>query len=454
MKDDEIELTKNREKVIDYIIKYPECLLQRATLQDVFTIVDKPVVDINEPKLPGNMNVYKYRFVSDGKQLYGIESFNRLESETVLSIIPTGIEDIKDRLIAPRTRFTLKPGDIVNYPDNKTNKPIVTSFGKFIFNYVMLVDCFKDVIPYINTEISIRKLNSLVGDYLLNDKVTTEQCKKMLINLTYLEIPEYIAPNLTTNALRIPDNIKKLKQELIEKYKDRLKAEDPVAMVDVEQPLIKTDKENMKDDYSSRYLLSKKQWNIIRKKMMSTAGMSEKFGEPGKFSFVPNSLSEGWTQQTFPQIANDIRMGSHSRSMETAKGGEVSKFILRVLQNVKINIHDCKSTSGERIHLDEENKSTFIGRNVIQKDRLVLLTEDNVNTYMDKDIIIRSPIYCKAPDGFCYTCVNHIFEQLGQEYIATSIQNFSSAFLTLSLKAVHGKSVETVRVTKFNKYTI
>lgn len=452
--DDEITLTENRKKVIDYILQYPQTLLQRAMLQDLFTIVDKPIVDINDPQLEHDVHVFTNRFVSDGTSLYGIQSFTKSDNATKLTLIKTDIEDIDDRLVAPRTRFKLNPGDIPNYPDDGKNIPITTSIGKFIANYVLLVNCFNDVIPYINHEMEISKLNQIVSDVLLDDKVTPQQCQQFLINITYLEIPEYIAPNLTTNALIVPDNIKKEKDRLLNKYKDRLKNGDPVAMVDIEQPLIAMDKANMKNDYSSRYLIKKKQYNIIRKKMICTVGMSEKFGDPGKFAFVDNSLSEGWTQQMFPQIANDIRMGSHSRALETAKGGEESKYILRVLQNVKIDTHDCGSTKGEKVVLSSDNAHLFTDRHIITPKGLVLLTKENISTYFNKSVTIRSPNFCIAENGFCYTCVSSIFEQVGQKYIATSVQNFSSMFLTLSLKAFHGKSVETVQVTKLNKFLI
>lgn len=452
MVDDEVTLTKNRQKVISFILKNPESLLLRSTLQDLFTITEKPIVDLQKPFL--EKNVYKYRLVSNNSKLFYVSDFNRTDVGYDLTLEPTDIDDIEDRLICPRTRFMLQPGDIVNYPDNGINVPIETSFGKYLVNYVLHASIFNDVIPYLNYPLNASKLNSVLEEYVLSKKVTIEQCNQRLINITYLEIPEYVAPNVSVNSLRIDPMIQKKKKELLELHKDELKAGDPVVMANIEKQLIDMDKENIKKDLSSRYLIKGKQFDVIRKKMNITQGMHEIFGKPNHFEFINNSLSEGWKQKDFPTIANEIRSGSYSRAKETAVSGEESNFILSVLQNIRITMDDCKSTKYNILTLTPNNYLTFVGRRILTDNGLLLLDEVNIQKYLNKVVKMRSPLCCVAPDGFCYTCVDEIFKTLEQESIATKVQAVSSMFLNLSLKKMHGKSIKSVNISDLNRYLI
>ena len=120
--------------------------------------------------------------------------------------------------------------------------------------------------------------------------------------------------HIVRKSLGTDPNIAKLKHTLFEKYKGRLT--DPLVIAEIENTLIAADKKHLDGDSSMRFYgaLGGKAFDVARKKMYLTVGGIETFSKSsGKYTFLPNSLSEGWEKEYIPTIANEIRKGSYSR---------------------------------------------------------------------------------------------------------------------------------------------
>jgi hypothetical protein len=337
--------------------------------------------------------------------------------------------------------FTLTKGMISNY---KYDKPVETTVGRFLANYITMVDCFGDIIPYISdSPWNIKKVQRMLARYLLNDQITTEQVKKYCKNAYFLfHFSELFMPTITEKSFEKNPALDKRRDELFEQYKDKL--HDPTVMVKIEKELIQMDKDFLEGDPSKDFYdgVGSKAFNIHRKKMFITVGGIESFGDSGKWNFVKKSLSDGWDPEAFAQYANEIRKGSYNRGAETAKGGEATKVIMRVFEAAAIQEDDCKTAKGLKIIVSDKNKESYVGRHVIVGNKSILLTDLNIGQYVGKSIEIRSPMYCKTKNGLCYTCMGNIFKTLNYKNLGLLCINISSTFLSHAMKNMHGTVIE------------
>ena len=349
-------------------------------------------------------------------------------------------------------RLTLHKDDIENFTNTTS---IVTTYGRYIANYFSLANPFGSVIPYMNQEISIPDIESIIAEKIRNGELTTEQGGKYLDNTFFIgSFGEMAIPGLTKKSLVTSPEVKKKKKELLEKHKNQLN--DPIILAQIEDELIKLDKEWLKGDPSMGfYGDTSKKFNVHRKKQYLIGGVIEDFTkEKGKYEFVENSLSDGWSIDSFVTICNEIRNGSYSRGLETAAGGTLSKNILRLMQNLSLTAEDCGTKEYLEIVLTKELSKKFIGRYILDNGKLVALSKDNLNNYIDKKIKIRSLMYCRQKDGYCHKCAGEFFRNLGQDVIGVLALELTSVFTKLSLKKMHGIKISTEKINSLNKFVV
>ena len=287
-------------------------------------------------------------------------------------------------------QFVLQAGMLPNY---KSGPDVITDVGKFFLNELLLVMPFNDIFPYINGVFSPKKLDNMVSEKVIEGVVTRPMLNRYLNNGYWFGEDGSISTACwSERSLTTDPNIPKRKKELLEQYKDHLN--DPVVLSKIEKELIAMDKAWLKGDSSEPFYAvgGGKVWNEQRKKMYVMFGLNVAFSKNATdFEFVADSLSDGWSAETMPVAANDIRRGSYGRGIETAKGGEQTKFVLRVFQDVGVDQEDCGSKDGIDITLTKDNASEYLGRWTVDD---VCLTEDVLKSYMGRTIKLRSPLYC------------------------------------------------------------
>jgi hypothetical protein len=459
-----------RPPLVEYIINHKQTLLQTDFCRELWMVPERLIAESKTDTSNGseftihtNCPMYKGRLFVYGNQFYGADSFTRTDARDLdhksyrVIGIPVGIkyDPTEDRPICtPQDVIELRPGDIANY---KSDKPTDSTIGIFVANYLFLVYPFNDTFDYINGIFSISKLENIIGPAILDGRVTTTQVKDKYVNTLSLfgQSNDMICPNISEKNISIPPEIHTLRDRLVEENKEALERGDASVMTQIEKQLIAEYRKHLEGDSSMHFLLKKKYFDVTLKKLFLTHGMVEIFGSPGKFRFVAQPLSKGWKQDDLPTIFNEVRQGSYSRAVETANGGVIAKLILRVFQDTRIGIKDCGTTNGEHIHGDRQAIESFVDSYVVAPDKTTtLITNENVSDYSDRDIVVRTPGYCEAPDGFCAKCFGRTFEVLGQEAFAPVANDVGRNQVTLSLKKMHGVSHNTVDVSQLNKYLV
>ena len=346
--------------------------------------------------------------------------------------------------------LTISKGDIENMKDSR----VATTVGRYLLNYMLLVNPFGDFIPYFNDKWDSSAIEKTIASAIMEDKLTIAQLKIYENNLFFIgHFSELCVPTYSKKSLGTDPNIKKLKQDLFEKYKGKLS--DPLIISEIENALIAADKKHLEGDSSMRFYgaLGSKAFNVARKKMYLTVGGIETFSkESGKYTFLPNSLSEGWEKNYIPTIANEIRKGSYSRGFETQLGGVQTKLITRLFQDLSVYMPDCGTVKGLAVDFTRFSPKDYIGRWVWEKGTWILVTEDNIKTLLKGERIIRSPMYCQAPKGLCYKCVGEVFRKLNVKQLAAIEIDISSTFLTLAMKNMHGTKLELFEIKDLDPF--
>lgn len=388
--------------------------------------------------------------VTDKLPVYGILPLPDSVENHDSTLLLIRISDTSDMpAFSMGDRLYLQADMIPNY---KGDSPLLTDVGKLLMNQLLLVYPFGDLVPYLNERFDPGKLDDMVAKMILDKKITRAMYNTYMENgYWYCEDGSLSTATWSEKSLTTDPKVLQRKQELLAQYKDQLN--DPLVLAKIEKELIDMDKEWLKGDTAAPFYAVEggKAWKEQRKKMFITVGMAIGFDKgANSFTFIPNSLEDGWTPETLPQAANDIRRGSYGRGIETAKGGEQTKFVLRIFQDVTIDEDDCGTKRGITVTLTENNYKEYLGR-YLADDGTVLTTE-TAKPLIGKTVVIRSPMYCKTNPGYCYKCCGDLFKNLDVRAIGMQAISVTSGFTSLSMKSMHTSSVSSTNVKRFSRF--
>lgn len=350
----------------------------------------------------------------------------------------------------PFDQFHLTSGMIANYT---SDTPVITDVGKFLVNYLLLADIFKDKIPYQNKKLSTKNTDKLVAEQIATNNATrTEYRKYMDQGYWLLENGGIFVSAFTEKALTTGDEVLAKKKELLAKYKDQLN--DPSILSKIESELISMDKSYIKGDTSEIFFeaCGKKAYNEARKKMFLIFGMSKTFGAGGiGFKFTPNSLEEGWEPQYLATGANEIRRGAYGRAIETAEGGAESKFILRTFQETRITEDDCHDKRGMPVTFTKDNVRMYLGRFLVDGTEIA---EKNIESIIGKTYNVRSPMTCRTKDGFCFQCCGSTFRKINMTAIGMQTLATTSSYTSASMASMHVSGLTSAELASVDELIV
>lgn len=363
----------------------------------------------------------------------------------------TLIEDVKagEPLFTFTDSINIDASWCVNLKEN-----ITSTLGRLLVNMLVLVDVFHDKIPYINGPISVADIESIIAKKLKdtpsvdaprdNNSIYVDEYTKFIDRLQFLAIlaPLCVWSATKTNVVA-PVGITAYREQLANEYGDKLK--DPAYLAEFEDKLRKYDSDYLADDPSNGKFLSGDMKNIRRKKLFLTSGAEMGFKITSKVKPVVPSLSDGWgyNQEEFVSSMNGLRAGSYARGTETIKGGVTAKALLRSLGSFKIVDKDCGSTTGLKRTFTKETISKTVGRYVLKGNESIVITDDTANSYIDKEISLRSPLYCRSEgETFCRCCVGDKIA-LNPEGLSLAVTDVSNVILYSFMKLMHGKRLST-----------
>lgn len=348
-------------------------------------------------------------------------------------------------------KITLKAGDVINLTEDVT-----TSYGNLLANYILLVWPFKAKLPFALGKITPGRLEGMILPLLEDDPKSQDEYEARIkknpniifVNqyLKFTNAMTYISgfANLwvgagTEKALLPPPGVKELRDKLIEQYKDRL--DDPATIALIAKELVALDAKWLEGDDTLNFLISKKNFEVVRAKKFLMIGAEAGLGDGQQVQLIENSLHEGWEVDSIPAMVDNLRAGSFNRGAETMKGGESVKWLLRASGNINIKPGDCGTDMGVDIVLDPAKMKKYLNFTAITDKGLVKLEDGVIGQYLGKALKIRSPMYCKlGMTDYCATCVGPRLAE-NPTGASSAISNFGSTMMLMFMKAVHGKAL-------------
>ena len=322
-----------------------------------------------------------------------------------------------------------------------------TTYGRAIFNRVLLVHSFNNKIGYINEPISLKKVEKIITTKMVTDEIVVKEYVKFADACSFLRGLTRITNVSATykNVLPPPDLDKhktRLFKEFTEKYgedwvKDRTK------IVEYQAELKKIDADWLADDPSNGKLITGKIKDNARMKMYLTFGPEVGFDKSGEtMTFVSNSLSDGYPEdkEQLTAMFNSSRSGSYDRGKETQKGGAAAKDMLRSTIGYNIKGEDCGATRGKQLLVSKVNADKLLHRYMLIGNKTVKI--EDPHSLIGKTIVLRSPMYCNNKDSsFCVTCVG---DSMGiyKNGVSLGALEISNILLNASMKSMHNTQVK------------
>lgn len=336
------------------------------------------------------------------------------------------IEKISDAkageiFIRPTDDFTALPTVHENI-----KSPIETKFGNVLLNKCIVTHCFGNKVKFFTGMYKPDAIEKAIVDKIVDDPDTpstnwreypetddiyVSQYKDFLKACTlYERLADILNISATIKNIQPPPGITEYKKKLIEEAGGLDNIKDPIVVKDIENKLMAYMEEWLKDDPSANVFSKDKKVQKAMKKMFLLDGWETGFDTKGEEVFIPNSLAEGWGDDAkeFTGRMNSLRSGSYSRAMETAEGGVMAKILIRGTNNYIVDDMDCGTTEGIPRHIEDYNIHTMVGRSIRKGNNWVLIkTKEEATAYLGKDVIIRSPMYCKHKDPLklCVECM-------------------------------------------------
>lgn len=204
----------------------------------------------------------------------------------------------------------------------KSDTPINTTLGRFIFNKILVEKLgFETIFDYQNKVFLAGvygKFDAAVATALKDDKISVYQMIRYIDTRDWLglQLHGIITTSFTPGVLKVPASVKKLKKELISENKEALANGDAGVMQDIEDKLIKKIKEELKDDIGMDLYVSGARGSVNNhlKNIMLTRG-AVKNSVTNKYDIIENSLMDGLEKKDIGTHSNMIVAGAYPKSV-------------------------------------------------------------------------------------------------------------------------------------------
>jgi len=347
---------------------------------------------------------------------------------------------------APNDFFYLEKGVLGN------SERIKTTTGKYIFNLLVLYPNIIKHTGYFNRALDkggIGKIQSDLGSLVLQSVLPTEEQAIFIDKMQWLAfgIAKFINASLTHEMLIAPEEVTKRKEELVEKHKEALEKGDLNTVNKIEKELIGLAKGIMQDvpDYQIYASGARGSFGNNYKNTSIMRGAIKNLADPSKVKVSTTSLDEGIPPEELPYYADLLTQASYQRAVGTQDGGYEGKKLGAAFQTIVLDDKgtNCGTKKFLKIILDGRYAKLFLYRYIKVGSQLVLLTPDNIDSYTNKVVELRSAIYCTG-DQICNKCAGDLYYMMGIRNVGLLANRVGTSILNASLKAFHDMSLKMV----------
>ena len=358
----------------------------------------------------------------------------------------------KDRVVGKRKprHYTW---DIISVPKDyffEGSAALDMTIGRFIANKFMFESCgIISIIGIFNNVMNksaIGSIDNKIGQIYMEDKINRSQFNSYLEHRDTLGywLNGMLAHTISEKMLKPLDAVEKKKAELCKKYEKELSEGNLDVMTQISDELVAYAKELLKDDPGMDLYLSGDLdfGNNYKNNAILKGAVINKI--TNEYDFISSSLMGGIEVKDIPAHANSILASQYPASIATADAGYMGKKLLALLQMMEIDEPgtDCGTKHLVPITITKNNSKDLLYTYIDNgSGQLIMLTNDNIGSYVDKTVMMRSPMTC-VTDKICSKCAGNLFYMLDVKHAGLFSTQISHAALNLALKAKHNSLVE------------
>lgn len=375
--------------------------------------------------------------------------------------------DINDKLL--RSYFSIPIGkenarfnsfDVFSLPkDHLYNKESIrTTVGRYIFNLYVLPTPYLKRYGYWNNVVdadTLKTIQSQMGTMILNDEMTTYEYIDFINYGEWLgmNVAYYLVPSLTSDFIRPLDSVKKRRDELFEKHKTEIKKGDTNVGIAIEKELTNIAKKELEEKKFGSYHLYKSGefnfGNAYRKS--SILGSINEDLYTHEISILKSNYVDGIDRKEYSKFASLTVLGGYSRGVKTQVYGYESKKYNNAMQATVLDEAgtDCGTHKLIKVNIHPKMKSMFLFRYIAENpsnpEQLTLITEKNIDKYINKEVHMRSPLFCKN-DCVCNKCAGELYYKMGLKNVGLLASNLTGSLLNLSMKSMHDSTIKFANI--------
>lgn len=325
----------------------------------------------------------------------------------------------------------------------KTNNKVMNlTIGKVWFNCIT-----PDDYPLVLDQVDKKKLISIIKDIYNKydiqivtkfvDDINREAFKLGTINPITFDINSLVVPDFILEKKRKlltkdlpPDKFNKIRKELAIEYLEYIKNNYSSGIYDILMSGAKGDP-NL--------------WAMLMIAKGSTTDIDGNINKP-----ILNSLDEGLTVDEFYNSASEARFMQFFKSKGAAEPGYLARKTAFACSNIILSKEDCGTKKYLNFKVTENLANSIIGRYYVEDNQLKLI--ENPKDIINKEIQLRSPLYCKSLDGVCYICYGKLSEEVETDKVGLlASAMINDLGVSKSMKARHDIDKVNIKSANFIK---
>ena len=336
-----------------------------------------------------------------------------------------------------------------------------TTVGKYIWNMFAIPKSYLNKFGYVTEEMNsgnLGDLESRMRDMILTKELKPEDYLEYLTKGEWLAgvmIP-YISASYHWGSVDNISEIETLKNNLTKEYADKIAEGDKNTLSMIDDMLVKESQRIMKqnpDKYRTIDWAKAGVYNVNNnyKKTNIATGLQRRPGNENEYFYVGSNYAEGLEKKDFAKNSNLAIVGGLSRGLDSAEAGYSGKKILGAMSTwtVDKNKHDCGTNHLLDVFIKKGYETAYYYRWISDNNQMVMITPDNVYKYIDKNVKMRSPLYCKSEE-VCQVCAGNFLERVGAEYEGLVAFEIADVLVNSTMKQFHNSSIKTTHINPGN----
>lgn len=350
-----------------------------------------------------------------------------------------------------RSELKLEAGEYIN------KEAVDTTVGIFLFNKIMVEGMIEELIPngFYNEVINksgFNKLIDIVSNGLMMGKIKVNPTLvKWLKQYEFygMKACTIFSPSYSYGLLKQNAQVQKEKAKLLKDQDNKTVTE----MTEIEDALVSSSRKILKDDPGMTLFDSGARGSFDNdyKNMNLMIGPVPKPGNPGEFDMATGNYIEGMNKEDIVAYGNIAVNAVYPKAIGTQDSGYLTKQYYAAYQSIQCDEDgtDCKTSMGLKVKLTPSNAEDYYFQNIQTNKGYEVLTSENKDKFIGKEVVIRSPMFCKS-DKICSVCAGRRFYLLGIKNIGLTTGRITNTLLNASMKNFHNAKLKYDTVNENN----